>query len=92
MDFGKKEAVFTEEISRLQESLKAERAAVAEARKDNGDEGKRGLEGYRKWVQFVFCSTENASGLLDPPTCVQDFFVGCACVLPSYVPVTSFFC
>lgn len=50
VDFSKKEAVFTEEIARLQASLKAERAAVVEARKDNGNEGKRGLEGYLKWV------------------------------------------
>eukprot|EP00903_Cladosiphon_okamuranus_P008355 g8036.t1 len=47
VDFGKKEAVFTEEISRLQAALKAERAAVVEARKENGNEGKRELEGYR---------------------------------------------
>ena len=48
VDFGKKEAVFTEEISRLQASLKAERAAVVEARKDHGIESKRELEVYRK--------------------------------------------
>lgn len=53
VDFGKKEAVFTEEIARLQASLKAERAAVVEARKDNGTEGKRELEGYLKWVDCV---------------------------------------
>lgn len=55
IDFGKKEAVLTEEISRLQASLKAERAAVVEARKDNGNEGKRELEGYRKCVDFFRC-------------------------------------
>lgn len=53
VDFDKKEAVFTEEIARLQASLKAERAAVVEARKDNGNAGKRELEGYLKWVYTV---------------------------------------
>lgn len=52
VDFGKKEAVFTEEIARLQASLKAERTAVVEARKDNGNEGKREVEGYLRWVDF----------------------------------------
>ncbi len=50
VDFGKKEAVFTEEISRLRAALKAERAAVVEARKDKGNDGKRELDGYLKWV------------------------------------------
>eukprot|EP00752_Nemacystus_decipiens_P012084 g10714.t1 len=49
--FGKKEAVFTEEIARLQASLKAERAAVVEASKDNGTEGKRELEGCLKRLE-----------------------------------------
>lgn len=54
VDFGKKEAVFTEEITRLQASLKAERAAVVEARKESGNEGKRELEGCLMWVFYVF--------------------------------------
>lgn len=55
VDFGKKEAVLMEEISRLQASLKAERAAVVEARKDKGIDGKRELEGCLRWVYLKNC-------------------------------------
>lgn len=42
--------MFTEEITRLRAALKAERAAVVEARKDKGNDGKRELDGYLMWV------------------------------------------
>lgn len=53
-DFEKKEAVFLEEISRLQGSLSNERAALAAARAEEGRGGEFERQGYERFGLYCF--------------------------------------